>query len=69
MTAAKTCPQCGKPTADRFKPFCSKRCADIDLGRWLKGDYAIPAEEAPDDQAFDDEADGSRNNGGSSSTH
>jgi len=36
------CPTCGKPVADRFKPFCSKRCADIDLGRWLKGGYAIP---------------------------
>jgi endogenous inhibitor of DNA gyrase (YacG/DUF329 family) len=32
-----------------FKPFCSKRCADIDLGRWLKGGYAIPTDEkAPD---------------------
>lgn len=37
------CPICGKPAADdRLKPFCSKRCADIDLGRWLKGGYAIP---------------------------
>jgi len=36
------CPLCGKPADDRFKPFCSKRCADIDLGRWLKGGYAIP---------------------------
>jgi uncharacterized protein len=36
------CPVCGKPTGETFKPFCSKRCADIDLGRWLKGGYAIP---------------------------
>jgi endogenous inhibitor of DNA gyrase (YacG/DUF329 family) len=36
------CPVCGKPAADRFKPFCSKRCADLDLGQWLKGGYAIP---------------------------
>ena len=36
------CPICGKPVAEAFKPFCSKRCADIDLGRWLKGGYAIP---------------------------
>jgi hypothetical protein len=36
------CPVCGKPTAQGFKPFCSKRCADIDLGRWFKGGYAIP---------------------------
>jgi hypothetical protein len=36
------CPICGKPAQGAFMPFCSKRCADIDLGRWLKGGYAIP---------------------------
>ena len=36
------CPVCGKPLQTRFSPFCSRRCADIDLGRWLKGGYAIP---------------------------
>jgi hypothetical protein len=36
------CPTCGKPSAEAFKPFCSKRCADIDLNRWLKGGYIIP---------------------------
>jgi uncharacterized protein len=36
------CPVCDKPLVEAFKPFCSKRCADIDLGRWLKGGYAIP---------------------------
>jgi len=36
------CPICRKPESEGFKPFCSKRCADIDLGRWLKGGYAIP---------------------------
>jgi endogenous inhibitor of DNA gyrase (YacG/DUF329 family) len=40
---------CGKPRAERFRPFCSKRCADLDLGRWLKGAYAIPAAEAQED--------------------
>ena len=40
------CPICAKPADDRFKPFCSKRCADIDLGRWLKGGYAIPGTQA-----------------------
>ncbi|HEU0220936.1 MAG TPA: DNA gyrase inhibitor YacG [Paracoccaceae bacterium] len=39
------CPICGRQTLPRYRPFCSKRCADIDLGRWLKGTYAIPAEE------------------------
>ncbi len=43
------CPICGKPPAERFRPFCSKRCADIDLARWLGGTYAIPAAEAQDD--------------------
>lgn len=42
--AAKPCPICGKPSVARFKPFCSSRCADIDLGRWLKGSYVIPGE-------------------------
>ena len=42
--AAKPCPICGKPAVARFKPFCSARCADIDLGRWLKGSYVIPGE-------------------------
>jgi uncharacterized protein len=46
---ARTCPICGKPAAPRHQPFCSARCADIDLGRWLKGNYAIPTDEAPDD--------------------
>ena len=39
------CPLCGKPTDQAFKPFCSKRCADIDLNRWLSGVYAVPAKE------------------------
>jgi len=43
------CPICRKPPQDRFRPFCSKRCADIDLGAWLKGGYAIPG--APVDPA------------------
>ena len=36
------CHLCANPATDRFKPFCSKRCADLDLGQWLKGGYAIP---------------------------
>ncbi len=36
------CPICKKPAIEKLKPFCSKRCSDIDLGRWLKGSYAIP---------------------------
>jgi len=40
----KPCAVCGKPMVARYKPFCSARCADIDLGRWLKGSYVIPGE-------------------------
>lgn len=42
------CPMCGKSTMRAFRPFCSRRCADIDLGRWLTGAYAVPAVEDPD---------------------
>ncbi|WP_127901646.1 DNA gyrase inhibitor YacG [Solirhodobacter olei] len=37
-----SCPICGRPADEKYRPFCSRRCADIDLGRWLKGDYVIP---------------------------
>jgi endogenous inhibitor of DNA gyrase (YacG/DUF329 family) len=37
------CPICHKPASAEHKPFCSKRCADIDLGRWLTESYALPA--------------------------
>lgn len=36
------CPVCGKPAAPAAAPFCSKHCADIDLGRWFTGHYVIP---------------------------
>ncbi|WP_227268849.1 DNA gyrase inhibitor YacG [Roseobacter weihaiensis] len=50
-----TCPMCGKPTSKAARPFCSKRCADLDLARWLNGSYAVPSDE-PDDLADLDEA-------------
>ncbi|TRD14996.1 DNA gyrase inhibitor YacG [Palleronia caenipelagi] len=40
-----SCPICRQPGVPQYRPFCSRRCADIDLGRWLKGSYAIPTEE------------------------
>jgi endogenous inhibitor of DNA gyrase (YacG/DUF329 family) len=43
------CPICGKPAAEPHRPFCSRRCADIDLGRWLKGVYAVPTDEPAED--------------------
>jgi endogenous inhibitor of DNA gyrase (YacG/DUF329 family) len=36
------CPICGEPAEQRFRPFCSRRCADVDLNRWLSGVYAVP---------------------------
>ena len=43
-----SCPICGKPTDPKYRPFCSKRCADVDLSRWLAGGYAIPSEDPED---------------------
>jgi len=43
-----SCPICAKETDPKYRPFCSRRCADVDLGRWLNGSYAVPAD-APDD--------------------
>jgi uncharacterized protein len=47
--SAQTCPICGKPAAETFRPFCSKRCADVDLNRWLSGVYAVPVQEDDDE--------------------
>ena len=44
---ARGCPVCGAPAAAGQAPFCSTRCAEVDLGRWLKGTYRIPTEERP----------------------
>jgi endogenous inhibitor of DNA gyrase (YacG/DUF329 family) len=50
VTEAKkgSCPVCGQATEARFRPFCSKRCADIDLGRWLNERYVVPEPFDPD---------------------
>ena len=42
------CPTCGKPETEKARPFCSDRCRDVDLNRWLTGAYAMPAVEEPD---------------------
>ncbi len=44
------CPLCGKPAAAPHRPFCSRRCAELDLGRWLDGRYRIPTEEGPGEE-------------------
>ena len=43
------CPICGKLSVQQFRPFCSKRCADVDLNRWLSGVYAVPVTEDTDE--------------------
>lgn len=44
------CPICSKPTDAKYTPFCSRRCADVDLSRWLKGGYAIPGAAADEEE-------------------
>ncbi|MCS0497783.1 DNA gyrase inhibitor YacG [Ancylobacter sp. MQZ15Z-1] len=46
---ASACPICGKAEAEKYRPFCSARCADVDLNRWLTGAYAIPVTEDDDE--------------------
>ena len=44
-SSLKTCPICGKPQSEATRPFCSSRCRDVDLNRWLSGRYIIPGRE------------------------
>ena len=44
-----TCPICRKPTVAAYRPFCSRRCADVDLGRWVTGGYALPGPPAEEE--------------------
>ena len=52
----KKCPICGKPADPLFQPFCCKRCADVDLHRWLAGVYVVPvtADEEEDERREED---------------
>jgi endogenous inhibitor of DNA gyrase (YacG/DUF329 family) len=50
-----SCPICGAASRLKYRPFCSERCVDLDLGRWLKGSYRIPSDEAPDPDEIEDE--------------
>jgi uncharacterized protein len=45
----RPCPICGKPSGEGFRPFCSQRCRDVDLNRWLSGSYAIVGREDDDE--------------------
>jgi len=43
-----TCPICTSESAAKYRPFCSKRCADLDLAQWLNGSYALPSDDPED---------------------
>jgi uncharacterized protein len=45
----KSCPICSKPAVEKFRPFCSRRCANVDLNRWLSGVYAVPVKDEEDE--------------------
>jgi endogenous inhibitor of DNA gyrase (YacG/DUF329 family) len=49
--ALKPCPICGKPATEASKPFCSERCRDVDLNRWLSGSYVVPGRKDEDEDA------------------
>ncbi len=42
------CPICDNQTDPKYRPFCSKRCADIDLAKWMTGSYAVPSTDPED---------------------
>ena len=44
----RRCPICDKPVEQAFRPFCSPRCRDVDLNRWLTGRYVVPGREEDD---------------------
>jgi endogenous inhibitor of DNA gyrase (YacG/DUF329 family) len=46
VAVTSPCPVCGRPAQPRFQPFCTSRCADVDLGRWFAGSYRIAGEMA-----------------------
>jgi endogenous inhibitor of DNA gyrase (YacG/DUF329 family) len=49
-----SCPICQRKTDTRYRPFCSRRCADVDLGKWFAGDYAVPSSDPTDiEEALD----------------
>ncbi len=53
-SAGGRCPICKAPTETAYRPFCSARCRDVDLGRWLGGTYAIPGGKVEADEDGDE---------------
>jgi endogenous inhibitor of DNA gyrase (YacG/DUF329 family) len=58
MAMPERCPICRKPSLAAVRPFCSQRCADIDLGRWLTAQYVVPGADGEAEPAGPGEADG-----------
>ena len=58
LRPTRLCPICAKPSVHSFHPFCSIRCANIDLGKWLTGAYAIPSEIGEEDDEFSEDETG-----------
>jgi endogenous inhibitor of DNA gyrase (YacG/DUF329 family) len=52
-----SCPICSKDTLQKYRPFCSKRCADLDLGKWMTGAYAVPSQGEDDAEELIEELD------------
>ena len=55
LKPARKCPICGKPATQASYPFCSPRCQDVDLNRWLSNSYRVPTDEAPATPAKDED--------------
>jgi endogenous inhibitor of DNA gyrase (YacG/DUF329 family) len=55
-----SCPICAKKTDPKHRPFCSARCKDVDLSRWLRGDYAVPSREPADVERAEEEVENIR---------
>jgi endogenous inhibitor of DNA gyrase (YacG/DUF329 family) len=53
----ENCPVCGKPAQADVKPFCSRRCADVDLNRWLSGRYVVVGSDDDDSDPVEDSED------------
>ncbi|QEA14043.1 DNA gyrase inhibitor YacG [Comamonas flocculans] len=56
--ATVPCPTCGQPSlfapSNRYRPFCSRRCRQIDLGAWAAEEFRVPSSAPPDDAPFGD---------------
>ncbi|MEQ8824317.1 MAG: DNA gyrase inhibitor YacG [Filomicrobium sp.] len=49
----RPCPICKSPSVFKYRPFCSRRCADVDLSRWMTGKYAVAGGDADEDEDGD----------------